>query len=238
MGCECGKFLKIMVMTFNLLLFFIGCAVLGFGIYLQLEMATYFDLLGDMTINSATLFIVIGAIIMIISFFGCCGACMQNSCMMKTFAVLIAFMLLVEVVLVVVIFVYKDEIKTQMKNGLENYNTTEKDGVTKVWDTLQQNYHCCGVEEPRDWEPKLEKSVPDSCCIEETLGCGENARATPDNKKIFATGCFEKLALDVKLTGTIGGVLVALQLVAILVACCMGRRMANPHDEEYELASQ
>jgi sterol desaturase/sphingolipid hydroxylase (fatty acid hydroxylase superfamily) len=68
MACISTTF-KYIVLLFNLLFFFLGCAIIGVGIYMQVKMAAYFDLLGDITINSATIFIIVGVIITIISFF-------------------------------------------------------------------------------------------------------------------------------------------------------------------------
>jgi len=243
MGCVSTSF-KYIVLLFNLLFFFLGCAIIGVGIYMQVKMAAYFDLLGDITINSATIFIIIGVIITIISFFGCCGAIMENPCMMYTFATLVTLMLLIEVGLTVVILIYKndarDEVIQQMKNGLANYNTDSHHGVTLTWDAMQETYQCCGIEHPRDWETvaSLGKSVPDSCCKNKFEGCGKNALNTPDNKEIFEVGCFTKFATDVEtnveIAGAVGGVLGAVQLIAILVACCMGKRMANRRYEDYD----
>jgi hypothetical protein len=219
-----------LVLVINLLLFIVGLAITGVGIYLQVEMADYFDLLGDIKVNSATIIIIIGCIVTIITFFGFCGACMKNACMMKTFAGSIIVILLVEAVLVIVIYVHKDDIKDQMKNALKNYNDGTKDGVTKVWDKLQHNYHCCGVENAHDWSVKFNNTstpdaIPDSCCKKEEQGCGKDALKNPDNTDIYSTGCFEKLALDTTAAGIVGGLLLAIQLLAILVACCMARGM-------------
>jgi hypothetical protein len=230
-----------LVLVINLLLFIVGLAIIGVGIYLQVEMADYFDLFGDIKINSATIIIIIGCVVTIITFFGFCGACMKNPCMMKTFAGSIIVVLLIEAALVVVIYVHKDDIKVQMKNALKNYNTDDgtKDGVTKIWDKMQHNYHCCGVEEPHDWEVKFSNTstpdaVPESCCKVEKPGCGKDARKNPDSKEIYSTGCFEKFALDTTAAGIIGGLLLAIQLLAILVACCMARGMKNVPGGGYE----
>lgn len=234
--------LKYIVLLFNLLFFFLGCAIIGVGIYMQVKMATYFDLLGDITINSSTIFIIIGVIITIISFFGCCGAIMENPCMMYTFATLVTLMLLIEVGLTVVILIYKDETKQevikQMKNGLENYNNNATHGVTITWDAMQETYHCCGIEQPSDWSTILGQSVPDSCCKVKAKNCGKNKLVDPDDDKIFQTGCFNMFAIDVEqnveIAGAVGGVLGAIQLIAILVACCMGRRMARRRYDDYD----
>jgi len=240
--------LKYMVLLFNLLFFFLGCAIIGLGIYMQIKMAAYFDLLGNITITSATILIILGAIVTIISFFGCCGAIMENSCMMYTFGTLVTLILLVEVGLTVVVVIYKNEVKDelekQLKEGLKNYNSTEgpHGGIAATWDILQQNYQCCGVENYEDWkESVFEKnhpdSVPDSCCRSESLNCGKD-KLKQRKGRIYTDGCFEKFASDIKtrvdLTGAIGGILGAIQLIAILVSCCLGRKMANRPYEDYD----
>ena len=232
-----------LVVTINLLLFIVGLAIIGCGIYLQLKMADYFDLFGDINISSATIIIIIGCIVTIITFFGFCGACMKNACMMKTFAGIILVVLLIEAILVVIIYLHKDDIKEQMRVSLKQYNTTGKEGVTKFWDTMQQEYECCGVVAVHDWEVKYNttstpKAIPDSCCKDETPGCGSNARDEPDSKDFFATGCFEKMRLNTTAAGIIGGILLAIQLLAVLVACCMARDMGKGREEDYELAPQ
>ena len=240
MACISTTF-KYIVLLFNLLFFFLGCAIIGVGIYMQVKMAAYFDLLGDITINSATIFIIVGVIITIISFFGCCGAIMENECMMYTFASLITLLLLIEVGLTVVILIYQDDAKSEvskrMKEGLDNYNTTESHGVTLTWDEMQKKYECCGVNEPEDWDKKFPNSVPDSCCEVVTQGCGVNKLSIPDGP-FWRTGCLEKFDAQIKsnveVAGAVGGVLGGIQLIAILVACCMARKMRNRRYEDYD----
>ena len=110
-----------------------------------------------------------------------------------------------------------------------------------MWDTMQQSYGCCGVTHPRDWEDVYKgsshpKSVPDSCCLEDTLGCGEDVRNNPDDKNIYEQGCYLKLSQDSVLLGVVGGVLLVVQLLAIIVSCCMARRKSAGADGNYELA--
>ena len=42
-----GKTLKVTVIAFNILFFLLGCAILGYGIYLQLKQANYMVSFGD-----------------------------------------------------------------------------------------------------------------------------------------------------------------------------------------------
>merc|ERR1711936_1078078 len=103
-----------------------------------------------------------------------------------------------------------------MKEGLDNYNTTESHGVTLTWDEMQKKYECCEVV---------------------TQGCGVNKLSIPDGP-YWRTGCLEKFDAQIKsnveVAGAVGGVLGGIQLIAILVACCMARKMRNRRYEDYD----
>ena len=238
----CGTCWKKLVIAFNIIFLICGLGLLGAGIYFQLTLEGYSAILGNENINPGTLLIIIGGITVIIAFFGCCGAFCENACMLKTFGSLVALLLLIEVILVAVVYFKQSAIKEHMQGTIQEYNNnnaTENEGITKMWDTLQQNYECCGVVHPRDWNKShvlSPKSVPDSCCKEETKGCGENARNKPDNSIIFSQGCYVKLTEDDVLLGTVGGVLLGIQLLAIIISCCMAFRRKDSEDG-YELTN-
>ena len=61
------------------------------------QMSDYLNYFDDSYVNASVLFIVLGAIVLILGFFGCCGACTENSCMMFTFATLLALVVIAEV---------------------------------------------------------------------------------------------------------------------------------------------
>ena len=62
-------------------------------------MSDYLNYFDDSYVNASVLFIVLGAIVLILGFFGCCGACTENSCMMFTFATLLALVVIAEVMI-------------------------------------------------------------------------------------------------------------------------------------------
>ena len=117
-----------------------------------------------------------------------------------------------------------------MKEGMQNYDAQQTQGVTATWDLIQHESKCCGVDGFKDWEttPFAQGSnVPDSCCIEETEGCGKGAIQNPDN--IYQEGCFAKFENTIlgNVAWAIGiGVAVAvLILIGICIACCQARTM-------------
>ena len=64
---------------------------------------------------------------------------------------------------------------------VSSYNSSE------TWDSIQRHVQCCGVDSYKDWYKYLnEFNVPDSCCINFTVGCGQVA---VNRSNVFTTGC-------------------------------------------------
>ena len=68
-----------------------------------------------------------------------------------------------------------------------------------MWDDIQQQYHCCGVDGIHDWEPVLgEGNVPDSCCksrvLDQEPGCGEDY----ERDEVFYLACGTSLSSFVR----------------------------------------
>jgi len=63
----------------------LGCAILGIGIWLQVSKAAYASLAPSYNVLSATILLIsAGVLVLIIGFFGCCGAIMESKCMLVT----------------------------------------------------------------------------------------------------------------------------------------------------------
>ena len=63
----------------------LGCAILGIGIWLHISKGNYASIAPSFNFLSATaLCIAAGAIVLVVGFFGCCGAIMENPCMLLT----------------------------------------------------------------------------------------------------------------------------------------------------------
>ena len=239
MGCL-STILRYTVFLFNLVFFLTGAALIGLGSYMHIHMKNYFDFLGDTGfVNTSIFFIITGVVIALISFFGCCGACTKNACMMYTFGSFMVLILLIEIGLGVTVYFYKDPaeatILKSMKDGMKNYqpDNIEYQGVVKAWDQLQQGYKCCGIQTYMDWknatEFSYEKNVPDSCCQIEISGCGINKLVDGKTEIIYTNGCVSKLYSDLEqnaaLAGGIGGGLAIIQLLTCIVAFALGCRM-------------
>ena len=117
------------------------------------------------------IYALLGTIIFVVAFFGCCGSCSENTCMVYTFAFLLFFILLAQFGAAIAAFVFEinpgEVIETNMVTALKNYGKDDHEGITNTWDAVQQQLECCGVNNFTDWRRTggfVFGGVPDSCC--------------------------------------------------------------------------
>jgi len=167
--------------------------------------------------------IVIGSIVFLIAFAGCCGAIRENNCLMTTYAILMGVILVVEVAVVVVIVVYQDDFQKflgdEMKKSMPKYYEVSDRGteVKNTWDILQREYKCCGVDAPSDWGIV---GLPKSCCD------GQHESIPCTSLNAYQQGCLQKAidVIGVKYIIIAGSIFAGALLIAIFFACCLAAR--------------
>jgi len=242
MGC-CDGLFKFFMFVVNFIFFVAGCCIVGLGAYLNIEMKDYFDFLslsdkaGGVDVGSYV-FIGVGVLVALIAFLGCCAACTENKCMMYSFGTLMTLILIAEIGVTIALLMYKGEakevVKDAMNKGMENYGEKEQEGVTRTWDIIQKQYNCCGVETPADWKNAAawlkdhQNSLPQSCCKNPSAGCGDGQLHNP-GPNINKEGCFNDfedfVETNVLLVGGVGIGIILFQLIAVITACCLGKKM-------------
>ena len=223
----CDSILKFFVYLFNIVFFFVGCAIIGLGCYMYFEMKEYLSFLEDTGFVDSTIgFIVVGVVLTGVSFFGICALCMHSSCMLKSFGCLMAIVVVAEFGIAIAILILKvdaeEAIAKQMRSSLNDYGGTDTD-VTHSWDEIQQDLKCCGVDAYTDWSNTTfnqngkTNNAPDSCCIAgNTHGCGNDA--LKPNGTIYEKGCLKTFEDYIEDNAYIvGGAGAGLGVVQILV---------------------
>jgi len=248
-GCRltCGKYL---ILLTNLVFLLASLGVIGFGTYLEVQMGNYLEFASMAPMKTSYCLIVLGAVMFIVSFFGCCGAYKENKCMIFTHA---TFMTLITVVLVGLAAALaigitdeslKPKIEAKMRDLLQNYDKPEHAGVTETLDFIQENLECSGVSSYKDWKTTAfggEGAVPDSCCKEVKEDCGVgigNLDEEVANQTIYTQGCLDKLVLEIEaywqISIGVGVGLVVFLLLAVVVSCCHGRRLGHQSYDSVE----
>ena len=240
----CDSILKFLVFVFNILFFVVGCGIIGLGCYMYFEMKDYLSFLGDTGFVDATIgFIVVGVILTVVSFFGICAVCTDNSCMFKGFGCLMMLVVIAEFGIAIAILILKvdaeEAISSAMNDSLDDYNV--KTEVTNSWDSMQKELKCCGVDTYTDWKnttfnnpdntTKYGNDVPDSCCIDgPTQDCGKDQLDpnTHKNGTIYEKGClktFEDYIEDnAYIVGGAGAGLGVLQILVLVGSFCLAKR--------------
>ncbi|XP_051885780.1 tetraspanin-9 isoform X2 [Pristis pectinata] len=215
-GCVCC--LKYLMFVFNLIFWLCGCGLLGVGIWLSATQGNFATLAPSLpSLSAANLVIAIGTIVMVVGFLGCLGAIKENKCLLLSFFVILLTIFLMELILVILFFVYKTEVaeyaREDLKTGLSLYGTEGNIGLTNAWNIIQTEYECCGVDNSTDWGTiKGNNVVPDSCCQEYSKDCGQH-----DSSKWFAKGCYDKIEAFVEQqTVVLGSVAMSIVLIQIL----------------------
>ena len=96
MNCNCS--VKVDFVVFNLIFALVGLVLMGFGVFVQVEAKDYLNFLGSNYTNTPVFIIILGAIIFVVAFFGCCGAIKENKCLMYTYGFLL-FVILIALVI-------------------------------------------------------------------------------------------------------------------------------------------
>ncbi|CAD7683290.1 unnamed protein product [Nyctereutes procyonoides] len=137
---------------------FCGCCILGFGIYFLIH--NNFRLLLSLTLGNVL--VIVGSIIMVVAFLGCMGSIKENKCLLMSFFILLLIILLAEVTLAILLFVYEQKLNDYVSESLtESIKQYHLDNSTRAtWDSIQSVLQCCGVNGTSDWNGHPPKSCP------------------------------------------------------------------------------
>jgi len=220
-GCL-GKTVQFILFLTNFLVFVLGVVVLGFGAYVLItgnDLVSLIDVTDADSIkiygSAAILLIVIACAVVLVTFFGCCGAWKVNRCMLGTYFVMILALFIC--ILVGAVIAYTQDLdfvkgaleETQKKYGHEG---TDETIITDAWNSFQEDFNCCGVSNRTDWadsgaifkdkDGNIQNNykVPLSCCAdvadEDKTDClTTSSNSLPENS--FFTGCWTKFQDDV-----------------------------------------
>jgi len=133
---------------------------------------------------------------------------------------------------------------------LSRYET--ESWIRYKWDTIQSEFMCCGGyghhQGYTDWKHTFmgdsKKSVPDSCCLFDTPGCGQNLFEITDIRvivqKINIHGCLfvMKKRLDTQVTLILiifagcGSILAISELFTLVLSCCLKNSNFSDDDDD------
>lgn len=205
-----SKCIKYLLFFLNVLFWLGAVLILGVGAYIMVEKKDAYQNLSDLKFDPAVLFVALGALLFIITFFGCLGALRENTCMLCCYASIVGFLLLVEVACGVLGFVFRERLEERIRVKLNDaiilYRDPDKPDLQLVIETTQTEFKCCGITTYADWEANLYFNcsspgaeacgVPRTCCktVEDRINsqCGFGVGRMDlieREKRIYTVGC-------------------------------------------------
>jgi len=182
--------MKYILFIFNFIFFICGAAILGTSIWILVDpnVSEYVKVVNEATDSTAFntalyLLIVVGVFIFLIGFLGCCGACKESGCMLKSYAAAMIFIIILQVAAAICAAVFhgkvgeevKDFMADEVKSKVGNNN---EDVSTITYNVVQMQLKCCGGNDFKDYGEgsKIYNDtktatvegylVPQSCCVQ------------------------------------------------------------------------
>ncbi|XP_043283345.1 tetraspanin-12-like [Venturia canescens] len=191
-----SRCIKYLMFIFNLLFVISGIILLSIGATIHAVFRSHQHFLDNSFLSVPNLLIAIGTIIFFIAFFGCCGAVKENYCMILTFVSLMVLVFILELAGGISGYVLRNEaqevVREKMLETLPKYQNGSE--IFNMWDQLQADFHCCGVDGAEDWVKHLvtnNSQVPMSCCLPQNGIIGE-ATCNVNSTNLYHAGCFTK----------------------------------------------
>lgn len=227
-----------------------GLFTIIIGAMIQSSYHHYENFIGETFWTAPIVMMIVGSMIFVISFLGCCGALRESSWMILTFSVFLMIIFVTEIGVGVAGYIKHGELPGILE---KQFNKTMDDYANDVdaqhaWSLVQGELECCGIKGPLDWRPIFKnKTVPAMCCMvlhlysyffyNNILFLGH---LLPENVKHCTTdyasniGCLPKLLkfLDSKslLLGGVGIGIALIQLIGVVFACCLSRAFREHYE--------
>ncbi|XP_065157009.1 tetraspanin-5 isoform X1 [Atheta coriaria] len=154
---EVSSCLKYMIFGFNVLFWWLGLGILTIGVWAWTEKDIFNNIskVANVALDPAFILMCIGTLTFVIGFTGCVGALRENTCLLGTYALFLAILLLFEMTAGIMGFIFKDWIKSQATIGFQTFiiHYREDPDQQNLIDWIQEDWlQCCGIEGPKDWD--------------------------------------------------------------------------------------
>lgn len=245
-GAKCIKYL---MFFFNFIFFLCGLAIIIGGALVFTVYNEYVDFTGNSGNAVPIILIIVGSLIFVTGFIGCCGALKDNHCMMTTFATIMVILLITEIGVGIAGYVLRDEISDTIEDNMETlmYNDYLESNATRtLFDKMHEDLKCCGTNNYTDWFEAFysdtecignQNCVPESCCKVETAQCNyEDVSRNPEvaGQSLFTQGCNDALSSlitdNIAIIAAVAIVVAVVEVFGIICACCLVKAIKSDYE--------
>jgi len=242
------KMIKYLLFAFNFIFVIFGFVLIGVGAAVEILYREVVSISSNAISVAPILMVVIGVMMLLIAFFGCCGAYKESYCMITCFAVMLTFIFILELAATLSAYILRNNIEEYLSESfnktVENYDPS---AGASPYDFIQEKFQCCGNEGPSDYKKSpsfvhealniihdknitaKDVPVPDSCCVNKIENCG-----LKNETAIFNEGCLGKIETSVKeeilVVGGVGLAVIFIQLTGIGFACLLMRNIKSNYE--------
>jgi len=189
-----------------------ACLYLG-SIMINIYLLPSLDLVTSHFVTVPYLILAIGLLLLVSSIFGIVAAVLKSRILLVGYSIFLGLIFALQLASIFTSMELRHELEIKVifqALGKEVYEEMshyyEDPSVKYKWDTLQRDFQCCGALNYRtgfqDWDKLANmntyvsgvgsRGVPDSCCVDEKPGCGNDAGIFEDilaHEKVFIHGC-------------------------------------------------
>ncbi|XP_063225389.1 CD63 antigen [Bacillus rossius redtenbacheri] len=222
----CGmSIMKYLLFIFNFLFVVCGIGIVAAGGVVLYAVREHGHFMTSPLLATPVVIIIVGCLIFLVAFLGCCGAVRESYNMLLAFAVLLLVIFVAQMAAGIAAGVAKDDLSRALKDSMRDSMDDAahaREADVEAWDRLQKELKCCGVDGPGDWT-NMSQPVPASCCDEGAAEC-KAAAAHP-------RGCLEKLKASARdgavVIAGVGIGLAFVEVVGIVFAFCLATAIKN-----------
>ncbi|XP_052388042.1 CD9 antigen isoform X1 [Carassius gibelio] len=216
-GEMCVKYL---MFVFNFIFWIAGTCVMAVGLWLRLDPKTkiLFDEEASFIFYTGLYILIgVGALIMVVGFFGCCGAIQESPCLLGLFFFFLLVIFAVEVAAGIWAFSNQTKVTQDVTNFYKatynKYQETNEDALKETIILIHHGLNCCG---PLGNQPE----TPDQTCPKKEKLDAFITKSCPDAIDEF-------LNSKLYITGSIGigiGVIMLFGMIFSMMLCCAIRK--------------
>ncbi|XP_065051867.1 23 kDa integral membrane protein-like [Rhopilema esculentum] len=218
--------IKWLMFIFNAIFWLTGLALIILGAVLKSKYGIYLTFADGKYADAAIFLIIVGVIVFIVAFLGCCGAIKEHYCMVTTFAIFMIVIFILEVAAGALGLAYKKKVVTvadkALSKGIEKYHSEK--GAEQFFDWIQEEFKCCGNNGPKDWN----STIPSSCCK------SGGANSTCTEADAYQKGCKQGFEDFVKgklvVIGAVALAFAFVQILGIIFAFLMMREIRGQYE--------
>ncbi|KAF7492744.1 Tetraspanin-9 [Sarcoptes scabiei] len=150
--------IKLIVVLYNLIFWLTGVIILGLSAYLWWDSMNFLDI-EEITTHYITPFVallILGALMTVIGFIGCCGAMRESKCLLLMYVSICLIMCVLSGAFLFWTVRNSEKVRERIKldtNKLikTNYGTGNTNATELLVDKIQHYFECCGIVGPEDW---------------------------------------------------------------------------------------